>query len=281
MFGHEKGAFTGADKQHAGFFEQAEDGTLFLDEIGDLSASAQIKLLRVIQEKKFRRLNGKEEQPFNARLVCATHRNLAEEVSRNRFRLDLFQRISELTIHVPPLRERKGDIESLARYFLDAHKGERQVTFADETLRILYGYPFPGNVRELENVVKSALRACVGEVIMPQHLPMRIMNDLLPDTSAPKLDTATDTLRRDHINLLIDELERSLPIDWLTIAYREAAKPYNQAFDRIYLRKLLERHRHNVTAAAKAANLDPKTFRERWRQSGLPPLGGEEEKPNG
>jgi hypothetical protein len=116
---------------------------------------------------------------------------------------------------------------------------------------------------------------------MPQHLPMRIMNDLLPDTSAPKLDTATDTLRRDHINLLIDELERSLPIDWLTIAYREAAKPYNQAFDRIYLRKLLERHRHNVTAAAKAANLDPKTFRERWRQSGLPPLGGEEEKPNG
>jgi len=277
LFGHERGAFTGADNQHIGFFERAGDGTLFLDEIGDLSASAQIKLLRVIQEKKFRRLKGKEELPFKARLVCATHRNLAEEVSRNEFRLDLFQRISELTIHVPPLRERKGDIEVLARYFLNAYKGERQVSSADETLRILYGYPFPGNVRELENVIKSALRTCVGEVIMPQHLPMQMMNDLLPDALITKSGKAMDAPYRDHTKELIDELARSLPTDWLTMAYREAAKPYNQAFDRIYLRKTLDRHRHNVTAAAKAANLDPKTFRERWRQSGLPPLGGEEE----
>lgn len=281
LFGHEKGAFTGADKQHIGFFEQAGCGTLFLDEIGDLSAPAQIKLLRVIQERKFRRLKGKEELPFNARLVCATHRNLAEEVSRNRFRLDLFQRISELVIHVPPLRERKGDVESLARYFLNTHKIERQVTFADETLTILHGYPFPGNVRELENFVKSALKACVGEVIMPQHLPIWIINGLLPDTPATKPDNGTESPHRDHVKALIDEVAQSLPVDWLMMAYREAARLYNQAFDRIYLRKMLDRHKHNVTSAAKAANLDPKTFRERWRQSGLPPLGGEEEKPDG
>ncbi len=281
MFGHEKGAFTGADKQHIGFFEQAGDGTLFLDEIGDLTTSTQIKLLRVIQEKKFRRLNGKEELTFNARLVCATHHNLDEEAKHNKFRHDLYQRIREETIHLPPLRERKGDIEAMARRFLNAHKGERRVAFADETLKMLNGYHLPGNVRELENIVKSALRACGGEIILPQHLPMRSMNDLLPSAPITKSDRATDAPRRDHIEALIDELARSLPANWLTITYREAVRPYNQAFDRIYLRKMLNRHRHNLTAAAKAVDLDPKTFRNRWRQSGLPPLGGEEEKPDG
>jgi DNA-binding NtrC family response regulator len=276
MFGHEKGAFTSADKQHIGLFEQAGDGTLFLDEIGDLSASAQIRLLRVIQEKKFRRLSGKEELPFKARLVCATHHNLPEEVRHKKFRLDLYQRINEATVHSPPLRERNGDIEILARYFLNAHKAERQAVFADETLKILCGYPFPGNVRELENIVKSALRACVGEIILPQSLPMLIMNDLLRDTPITKSDKATEASNLDHIEELIDELARSLPADWLTTAYREAARPYNQAFDRVYLRKMLERHRHNLKAAAKASELDPKTFRNRWKQSELPPLGGDE-----
>src|SRR5262245_43199142 len=279
MFGHEKGAFTGADKQHTGFFEQAGDGTLFLDEIGDLSTSAQIRLLRVIQEKKFRRLSGKEELPFKARLVCATHHNLPEEVRHKKFRLDLYQRINEATIHAPPLRERNGDIEVLARYFLNVHKGERQASFADETLKILCGYPFPGNVRELENVVKSALRACVGEIILPQSLPMRIMDDLLRDAPATKSDEAADSPLRDHIEELIAELAQSLPVNWLTTAYPEAARPYNQAFDRVYLRKMLERHRHNLKAAAKAANMDPKTFRKYWKESGLPLYWADEGKP--
>jgi len=281
MFGHEKGAFTGADKQHIGFFEQAGDGTLFLDEIGDLSTSAQIRLLRVIQEKKFRRLSGKEELPFEARLVCATHHNLPEEVKHKNFRLDLYQRINEATIHAPPLRERNGDVEVLARYFLNVHRGERWADFADETLKILRGYPFPGNVRELENIVKSALRACAGEIILPQNLPMRIMNDLLRDAPVTKSDKAADSPLRDHIEELINELARSLPADWLTTAYRVVARPYNQAFDRVYLRKMLERHRHNLKAAAKASDMDPKTFRKRWRESGLAPLKGEDEPPDG
>jgi DNA-binding NtrC family response regulator len=282
LFGHERGAFTGADRQHIGFFEQTGGGTLFLDEVGDLADAAQVKLLRVIQERKFRRLNGKEDLPFRARLVCATHRNLAEEVSRNRFRLDLFQRISEVTIHVPPLRERKGDVERLAQYFLDRLCGERQVAFADETLKILCGYQFPGNVRELENVVKSALIACVGEVIMPQHLPMKIMSDLLPEAPMTETATAPETTQPQPLQELpeelINELVRLLPADWLTRPYREATKLYIQAFDRVYLRKMLARHRHNLTAAAKTADLDRKTFRERWKQAELPPLGGEEEK---
>jgi transcriptional regulator with GAF, ATPase, and Fis domain len=280
LFGHEKGAFTGADKQHIGLFEQAGDGTLFLDEIGDLSASAQIRLLRVIQEKKFRRLNGKEELPFKARLVCATHHNLPEEVRHKKFRLDLYQRINEATIHAPPLRERKGDIEVLARYFLRVNGGERQAAFADETLKILCGYPFPGNVRELENIVKSALRACVGEIILPQSLPMRIMNDLLREPPVTTSGKATEAPNLDHIEELMDELARSLPADWLTTAHREAVRSYIKAFNRVYLRKILKRHKHNLKAAAKASRLDPKTFRKYWKEAGLPPLGGDDGKPD-
>jgi len=285
LFGYERGAFTGADKQHIGYFEQVGGGTLFLDEVGDLSAAAQVKLLRVIQQKEFRRLNGKQDLPFRARLVCATHRNLAEEVSLRNFRLDLFQRISEVTIHVPPLRERKGDVERLAQHFLDSHRGERRIAFADETLKILCGYPFPGNVRELENVVKSALIACGGEVIMPQHLPMRIMSDLTPDQSDPQpvVSPAPADSQSTHEppQELVAELARLLPANYSALPYREATKLYNQAFDRVYLRKTLDRHRHNLTAAAKAAGLDRKTFRERWKQAGLPPLSGEEESSDG
>jgi DNA-binding NtrC family response regulator len=226
-------------------------------------------------------LSGKEELPFKARLVCATHHNLPEEVRHKKFRLDLYQRINEATVHSPPLRERKGDVELLARYFLAAYKGERQAAFADETLKILCGYPFPGNVRELENIVKSALRDCVGEIILPQSLPMQIMNDLLRDVPGAKSDKATDAPGRESIEELIDELARSLPADWPTGAYRETSRLLNQALDRVYLRKMLERYKHNLKAAAKASDLDPKTFRKRWRESGLPPLGGDEEKPAG
>src|SRR6266511_3286664 len=219
-------------------------------------------------------LGPRPDAPFVAAQVSATHHNLPEEVRHKKFRLDLYQRINEATIHAPPLRERKGDIEVLARYFLRLHSGERQTAFADETLKILCGYPFPGNGRELENIVKSALRACVGEIILPQSLPMRIMNDLLRDPPVTTSDNETEAPNLDHIEELMDELARSLPADWLTTAYREAARSYNQAFDRVYLRKMLEHHKHNLKAAAKASDLDPKTFRNRWKQSGLPPIGG-------
>ncbi len=277
MFGHEKGAFTDAKERRTGYFELAEEGTLFLDEIGDLAPPSQVKLLRVIQEKTFRRLGGKEQIQFRARLVCATNINLAEEVRRGKFRLDLFQRINTETIHVPPLRERTGDVELLAIYFLDSFRGERQVGFARDTLKILQSYPFLGNVRELENVVRSALIACEGEVIRPQHLPLQNMAEMLPRALSAQAQTPTGDGNHHPPPELLNELARRLPENWLKLTYHDATRLYIQVFDRIYLRKMLDLHRGNITKASAAAALDRKTFRKRWKDAGLPPLKGEDD----
>ncbi len=277
MFGHEKGAFTSADKQRIGYLEQAGNGTLFLDELGDLEVSKQVTLLRAIEEKRFRRLGGNEDLFINARLVFATHHDLPKKSGRNEFRNDLYQRINKIVIYVPPLRERKGDVELLARHFLNKYKGEREADFAAETLKILSGYPFPGNVRQLENIVEQALATCKGKIILPQHLPMRDMHAQLPDP--PVAGEATGAPRRDHIEELIDELARSLPDNWLALTHKEAFNLCKQAFDRVYLRNMYERHGYNVTEATKMAGLDPKTFRNKWNESGLPSLREWKKKP--
>ena len=277
LFGHERGAFTGAERRHSGFFEQAGTGTLFFDEIGDLSLAAQIRLLRVIEEGRFRRLGGSEDMPFSARLICATHRNLAEEAGRGSFRLDLFQRLSVVTIHVPPLREREGDVELLARHFLTTNSNGRRVRFARETLAVLRSYPWPGNVRELDHAVKTALIACEGEVIFPQHLPLKSMGDLSAGETADRANASWKNQPARLPRALLAELARLLPEQILRLSYDEATKPYIQAFDRVYLPSLFERHRQNVTAAAKAAGWTPKTFRRRWKEAQLPPLRGTEE----
>src|SRR5438132_3371654 len=157
LFGHERGAFTGATGQHAGYFEEAGEGTLFLDEIDTLELSLQSKLLRVTQERKFRRVGGNHDLDFRAGLICATNRDLPAAVSTGAFRSDLFHRIAEVTISVPPLRERRDDIDLLIDHFLEKERkasGEdHQVRFAPTTLAILKSYPFPGNVRQLQGLV--------------------------------------------------------------------------------------------------------------------------------
>lgn len=285
LFGHEKGAFTGSTARRIGFLEEAKDGTLFLDEIGDLDLPLQIKLLRVIQEKEFRRLGGEETLSFEARLVCATNRDLAQAVRQGTFRPDLFHRIAEKTIHIPPLRERKGDVDILLNYFLDAYRGERDVKFARETLTILRSYPFPGNVRELQNLVNAALIDCDGEVILPQHLPLPNMAAFLAPDSENEAASAifqqtNNNLTSPHQELLV-EVAKSLPPNWLQLPYREAAQSFERAFDRIYLRHLYDRLRSNIKRAAAAAGIDTKTFRKRWKDSGLPALGAVEEEGNG
>ncbi|MCX8096954.1 MAG: sigma-54 dependent transcriptional regulator [Spirochaetes bacterium] len=160
LFGYEKGAFTGANKRKLGLFEIADGGTLFLDEIGEISISVQTKLLRAIEEKKIIRVGGLDYIPINARLIVATNRELLEEVRKRNFREDLFFRINVVSIHIPPLRERKEDILPLFYYFLDmfSKRNGKVIKRVDEDyLEFLMNYPFPGNVRELSNFVERAV----------------------------------------------------------------------------------------------------------------------------
>ena len=285
MFGHEKGAFTGAADRHVGFLEKARDGTIFLDEIGDLELSLQSKLLRVIQEKEFHRLKGSQALTFEARLVCATNRDLATAVNQGTFRRDLFHRIAEVTIQVPPLRDRESDIDLLLKhfldYFLDLYAIDRPIRIARETRTILRSYPFLGNIRELENLVKAALILCEGDTILPQHLPLQSMGTFIAGTSnSPPADqppSVQEPRRSRQLQELIGGLIQSLPEEWLELKYRDALASYVRAFDRIYLKEKLEKWRYNVTQAAKEADLDPKTFRKRWRNGGLPSLDDDKE----
>lgn len=178
LFGHEKGSFTGASDRKTGRLEEAGDGILFLDEIGDLQESLQVKLLRVIQEKKFRRLGGKEDIPFRARLVTATNHDLSTESVQNKFRSDLYHRISEYQIKVPPLRERKDDIPLLVEHFLKKLNMKKEMKVVRETEEILKGYSFPGNIRELENMVKRFQVVVDGDLALPSHLPLEEMNNM-------------------------------------------------------------------------------------------------------
>ena len=174
LFGHEKGAFTGADSTKIGLMEAAQGGTLFLDEIEEMPLSMQVKLLRVIQERKLFRLGGIKPISLDIRLISATNRELEKEVKEGRFREDLFYRLKVVLIKVPPLRDRKEDIPVLINYFIEkfnrAYK-KKVRGFSREALEILMRYSFPGNVRELENIVASALALSEGDLIGPLDLP--------------------------------------------------------------------------------------------------------------
>lgn len=277
LFGHERGAFTDAKELRIGVFEEAGRGTVFLDEIGDLDTTLQTKLLRVIQEKEFRRLGGKQQLKFRARLVSATNRDLAEAASRGTFRPDLFHRIAEVTVRVPPLRERKKDVDLLVRRFLDRYRGERTVSLARETVAILRSYPFFGNVRELKNLIKAALVESEGDVLLPQHLPLQNMNSLL-HTREQKGEPSQDAPDDSPLKALLISLTHALPPDWTRLTYKDARSLFLREFDRVYLKHKLERWRHNITQAAREAGVDVKTFRSRWRESGLPPLEHDRER---
>ena len=178
LFGHERGAFTGADRKKTGLFMAAEGGTLFLDEIGDLPIGLQAKLLRVLQEQTIRPVGATAEIPIDVRIVAATHRNLENEVQSRTFREDLYYRLEALTLRIPPLRERGADIEVLALHLLKQigdSMGKPAASFAPEVLEAFHHYPFPGNIRELENVVKKMLVFATGErALGPELLPVQI-----------------------------------------------------------------------------------------------------------
>jgi DNA-binding NtrC family response regulator len=176
LFGHERGAFTGAVGRKIGRFEMAEGGTIFLDEIGELSPSLQAKLLRVLQERTFERVGGTETIRGNFRVLAATNRDLEASVREKVFREDLFYRLNVVRIAVPPLRERRSDIVPLAEHFLRLYSDKNElpaIGFSDEAILMLQNYFYPGNVRELENVVERAVLMARGRVVMPSHFPSR------------------------------------------------------------------------------------------------------------
>src|SRR5215210_2353486 len=177
LFGHEKGAFTGAAARRRGKFEQADGGTLFLDEIGDMSANVQAKLLRALEERRIERLGGSDSLPVDVRIISATHRPLEQEIERGGFRADLFYRLQVVTIEIPPLRERREDIPALAEAF--ARKAAERYnlpprTIAPPALRKLVEYHWPGNVRELRNAVERSLILAEGEEVIAKDLPEEI-----------------------------------------------------------------------------------------------------------
>jgi two-component system response regulator PilR (NtrC family) len=170
FFGYKKGAFTGADKDRIGFFQAAHGGTLFLDEVADLPIVMQVKLLRAIQEKHVRKVGATSEEPVDVRIISATHHDLAERVRQGEFRQDLYYRLSVIPIQMPALRESREDIPEIALRILERLRGNTDVRFSEEALRALQGYSFPGNVRELENIIERSLAMCVGGVIEEQDL---------------------------------------------------------------------------------------------------------------
>ena len=201
LFGHEKGAYTGAEKMQKGRFELAHESTIFLDEIGEVNASVQVKLLRVLQDHKIIRVGGEKTIDIDVRVIAATNRDMEKEVKEGRFREDLYYRLNVVHIAVPPLRERRDDIPLLLNAFLKEYAKEngKNITGIDNRARaLLYKYDWPGNIRELRNCIESAVVMCGGNEITPEDLP--------PTVSASK-DTPSITI---PVGTTLDDAEKAI-----------------------------------------------------------------------
>jgi two-component system response regulator PilR (NtrC family) len=215
LFGHVKGAFTGAVQNKAGLFETADRGTLFLDEVGELTPPLQVKLLRVIQEKAIRRVGGTGDRKVDVRILAATNRRLEEEVAAARFREDLYYRLNVIQVALPPLRDRLEDVPLLVRHFIDkytAELGKPISGVSDDAMDVLLGYPFPGNVRELENVIERAVALARGEWVERDSLAPSVLNPPVRDAVSRIPTTGADLeamLANYERGLLLEGLERS------------------------------------------------------------------------
>jgi DNA-binding NtrC family response regulator len=215
LFGHEKGAFTGALRQRKGRFESANRGTLFLDEIGDLPLSVQVKLLRVLQERQFERVGGNETLSVDVRLICATQKDLKEEIRKGRFREDLYYRLNVVPVLLPPLRERREDILLLAHHFIDKFSGKmgKEITgLSKEAKTLLLKYSFPGNIRELENMIERAIALIKENVIQAFDLPEEVCGQATPIRDicekirgSKPLAAATRLFEREYIQSVMEK----------------------------------------------------------------------------
>lgn len=208
FFGYRKGAFTGADSDREGFFQAANGGTLFLDEVADLPLAMQVKLLRAIQEKKVRKVGATQEEAADVRIISATHRALAELVQQGSFRQDLYYRLNVISLSMPPLREMRNDIEEIANQLLVKLRGDTKIKFSPEALKVLARYDFPGNVRELENVIERALALCTDGSIAPDDL------QLVPVEFA-KTEGKPDAVGKYPLGEYLDRVERETILEAL------------------------------------------------------------------
>lgn len=242
LFGHERGAFTDAKEAKAGTFERADGGTLFLDEVGELPLDAQVKLLRVLEERRITRIGGKKAIPVDVRIVAATNRNLDDEVKNGHFRLDLLYRLNVFTLILPPLRERKEDIPLLTNFFIRQYNRTLSLdvqSVSPEAISLLTSYDWPGNVRDLENAIQSSMILCTGGVIRPEHLPDRIKGYELAEAQTVS-GSSGNSIR--EINA---QMEKELIIE------------------------ALKKHNFNRTLTAEALNISRKTLFNKMKRYGL------------
>jgi two-component system response regulator HydG len=213
LFGHEKGAFTGAGQRRHGRFEQAQGGTIFLDEVGELSATTQVRLLRVLQERELQRVGGDETVELDVRVVSATHRDLRASVEAGSFRADLYYRLAVYPISIPPLREREEDIDALTRHFIEKHRSDAAsevVDIEDDAAAVLRASPWPGNVRELENVIHAALFRSRGTSLQIQDLPSDLISTLGTSPSRAHTPRTLEDAERSAIAAAVDAASGNL-----------------------------------------------------------------------
>lgn len=245
LFGHEKGAFTGATVQRKGKFDQAHEGTLFLDEIGDMSLKTQAKVLRILQERKFERVGGNRTIEVDVRVIAATNKELDEEIQKGNFREDLYYRLNVLPFHVPPLRERKEDIPALVHHFLKhfcSKEGRETKYLTPDALEALMNYPWPGNVRELKNIIERLVIMIPDNCINERQLPIAIRTRRLPQPARGTLGNLTDYS-----------------------TYREA----KEEFEREYLMQKLEENEWNISRTAELIEVERSNLHRKIKSYGI------------
>ena len=250
LFGHERGAFTGAVSSRAGVFEQAHGGTIFLDELGELPLELQPTLLRVLEQREVRRVGDRRVRPVDVRVVAATNRDLLQLVKEGSFREDLYYRLAVVEIHMPPLRERLGDLPMLMAHLLTTAGFEHTVKgLAPEVISVFEAYHWPGNVRELRNTLLRAIPFCDGDLIDLAALP--------------------DALTANPVD--VDPDSDGLPLPNPNLPFREAKDELIEAFERRYLEDLLDRCSGNLSRAAREAGVDRKTIARMLKRHGITP----------
>lgn len=257
LFGHVRGAFTGAVTTREGLFKMADQGTIFLDEVGDLPPLAQVKLLRALQEGEIKPVGTNETRRVDVRVLAATNVDLRTKIASGRFREDLYYRLNVICIELPPLRKRRDDIAILAHHFLRKYasrQGREVMKISDEAMRVLRAQNWPGNVRELENAMEHALVYCREDTILPQHLPSG-RHSIAPTTNED----------------LGGELGVSLPDNLADLPYREAKQRALTMFDEVYFQAVLRRTGGNISEAARQAGLDRSNFRRASKRMGHKP----------